>query len=84
MLGREDFVYNCDVVKRPQGGYMLGDGRRIPEKWRAEDGGVWAVGISRQALEDNLIDNEKLGRDTYGLYRLFPGGHELVKKYEFP
>lgn len=84
MLGREDFVYNCDVVKMEQGGYMLGSGRRIPEKWRAENGGVWAVGISWRALGDNLIDNEKLGRESYGLYRLYPGGHELVKKYEFP
>ena len=82
-LGRSDFYYNCGV-KDIGGLYVMGSLEDVPKGWWVDADGAWAVGIDRGALGDEVVSDKELARESYGLYRLTPGGHELVEKYDLP
>ena len=82
-LGEPGFVYNMGVIRSGQELYLTYSGKNGVGWWVDFDG-VWAMGLDSGAIVDAVIDDEALARESYGLYRLYPGGHELVKKYDLP
>lgn len=85
-LGREDMYYGYRIAEYYDTYRMVSHEADKPDTlgWRLAEQGLVAYGVPLAAKQDFYNVDGELAREGYGIYRLSPGGQELVEKLELP